>query len=69
MLRVIVLGLLLLFISACGSMVSGQVGSDCYECVDTPCDCTGNGYGGFYNPKTLNLFRPGRFEDLDSPGL
>lgn len=69
MVRVVVLGLLLLFITACGSAVSGRVGSDCYECVDTPCDCTGNGYGGYYNPTALNLFRSGGFEDMDGPGL
>lgn len=53
--------------TGCGSKVSGWVGSDCYECegVNTPCDCSG--YGGYNNPKALNLFRPGRLEDLDSP--
>ncbi len=69
MLRPVVLCLLLLFITACGSTVSGRAGSDCYECVDTTCDCTGNGYGGPYNPKALDLYRPGRFQDLDSPGF
>jgi hypothetical protein len=29
----------------------------------------GNGYGGPYNPKALDLYRPGKFEDLDSPGF
>jgi hypothetical protein len=64
MLKVVVLGLLLLFITACGSTVGG-----CYPCADTQCDCTGNGYGGPYNPKALDLYRPGRFEDMDSPGF
>jgi hypothetical protein len=69
MLRVVILGLLFLFMTGCGSAVSSRVGSSCYPCDDTHCDCTGDGYGGPYNPTALNLFRPGRFEDLDSPGF
>lgn len=55
------------FLFACGSKVSGWVGSDCYECADTPSVCLCPGYGGFNNPKALNLSRPGRFGDLGSP--
>ena len=65
MLRMVALCLFLLFMTACGS----TVGSGCSGCAHTPCDCTGDGYGGPYNPKALDLYRPGRFEDLDSPGF
>ncbi|KAB2835029.1 MAG: hypothetical protein F9K51_00880 [Candidatus Dadabacteria bacterium] len=69
LLRAIILCSPLLFLAACGAAVSGRAGGECYGCADTPCDCTGNGYGGPYNPKALDLYRPGRFEDLDSPGF
>jgi hypothetical protein len=69
LIKAIMIGLPLIFLTACGSVVNGWVGGECYGCVDTPCDCTGNGYNGFYNPKALNLYRPGRFEDLESHGL
>ena len=69
LLNALMILLLSLFLAACGAAVSGWVGNDCYECVDTPCDCAGDGYGGPYNPKALDLYRPGRFEDLDSPGF
>ena len=48
--------------------MAGSVGGDCYECqsVDVPCTCP-QGYGGYYNPDALDLYRPGRFDDLNNP--
>ena len=65
---VITLSLICMFVllAACGAHVSGWVGDDCSECVDGPCDCAGSGYGGYYNPKALDMFRPGRLEDLNT---
>lgn len=54
-------------IAACGSKVSGWAGSECYECADSASECVCPGYGGYYNPKALDLFRPGRWEMLDNP--
>jgi len=59
----------LMLITACGAAVSGPAGSSCNPCEASRCDCTSDGYGGPYNPKALDLYRPGRFEDLDSPGF
>ncbi|GJM17342.1 MAG: hypothetical protein DHS20C13_26690 [Thermodesulfobacteriota bacterium] len=73
--RIILLGLFLLTFSACGPKVS-SVGQDgCYEIVgdevvytcknDSPDNPRANtGYMGPYNPKALNLYRPGRFENV-----
>jgi len=57
---------MILLLTACGAHVGGWVGGECYGCVDGPCDCADSGYGGPYNPKTLDMFRPGRFEDLNT---
>ena len=52
-------------------------GDDCYEfdggnieysCNDKSNSEVNTGYGGPNNPKALNLFRPGRFENINSPG-
>jgi len=58
-----------MLVTACGAAVNGGVVSGCNPCGDTKCKCTGSGYGGPYNPKALDLYRPGKFEDLDSPGF
>ena len=69
---------LLIILSACGSKGSGGYDGRCYEIVgdeviytcknDSPDNPRANtGYMGPYNPKALNLYRPGRFENLNSP--
>jgi len=74
-----ILSLYCLALSACGSKVSSVNDKGCYEIegdnVVYTCDNNKNadetnintGYDGPNNPKALNLFRPGRFENLNSP--
>ncbi len=49
-------------LAGCGAKVSGWTGGDCYECegVDFACECRGPGYGGYYNPPALDIFRGSR---------
>lgn len=75
-----ILLIILLFVvglSACGSKQNGY-DSSCYEIAgdevlytckdDSPDNPRANtGYMGPYNPKALNLYRPGRFENIGSP--
>ncbi len=65
--RLFLASLLFLSLGSCGARVGGSVGGDCYECegVDFPCNCPG--YGGYYNPDALDIFRPGRFDDINNP--
>ena len=67
--RLFVISILLLSLTSCGAKVGGSVGSDCYECedADAPCSCKGPGYGGYYNPDALDMFRPGTNDDINSP--
>ena len=73
-----ILSLYCLALSACGSKVSSVNDKGCYEIDgdsiiytcnnDSPYNPRANtGYDGPNNPKALNLFRPGRFENLNSP--
>jgi hypothetical protein len=69
---VIIFCVFFLALTACGSKVSSVSGDDCYEIDENNLayNCENNtntGYGGYYNPEALNLFRPGRFEDINSP--
>jgi len=68
--------LFFLTLSACGSKVTSVEEEDCYRfdggnieytCNTDPDSKENTGYGGPNNPKALNLFRPGRFEDANSP--
>ena len=65
--KLLLVSLLLLTLSACGAKVGGSIGGDCYECegMDFPCSCPG--YGRYYNPDALDIFRPGRLDDINSP--
>ena len=68
----LLLCLFFLALTACGSKVSSVSGDDCYEIDEDNlaynCENNANtGYGGYYNPEALNLFRPGRFEDINTP--
>lgn len=71
-LRLLIFGLFFLTLTACGSKVSSVSGDDSYE-IDgdnIAYNCNNNtntGYGGYYNPEALNLFRPGRFDDINTP--
>jgi len=79
MLIVLFLGLLFFSLFACGSKVSNVGGEDCYKIdgdnIVYTCDNnknaeinkTSTGYDGPNNPKALNLYRPGRFENINSP--
>lgn len=60
--------LFLLSLASCGAKLSGGVGGDCYECInaDLPCTCP-QSYGGYENPEALDIYRPGRFDDLNYP--
>ncbi len=78
-LGVLLLGLFFLGLSACGSKVSSVNDNGCYEIdgdnIVYTCDNskeadyknTTPGYDGPNNPKALNLYRPGRFENINSP--
>ena len=70
--------LLSVALSGCGPKASSVSDSSCYQIVgdsvlytcnnDSPENPRANtGYDGPYNPKALNLYRPGRFENLNSP--
>ena len=67
-LLIILASLLLLSLGSCGGQLAGSVGNNCYECqgVDYACTCP-QGYGGYYNPDALDIYRPGRFDDINSP--
>ncbi len=79
MLRAFLLGLFFFTLSACGSKVTSVDNSSCYEIdgdsVVYTCDNSKEadyknaapGYGGPNNPEALNLFRPGRFDNINSP--
>ena len=67
---------LLIILPACGSKVTSVEEEDCYRFdggnIEYTCNSDSDsevntGYGGPNNPKALNLFRPGRFEDVNSP--
>lgn len=72
-------GLFVIAFSACGSKVSSVDNSSCYkidgDSVIYTCDNSKEadyknatpGYDGPSNPKALNLFRPGRFDNINSP--
>ena len=64
----LILSLVIITLSSCGGQLAGSVGGDCYECqgTDVPCTCP-QGYGGYYNPDALDIYRPGRFDDLNNP--
>ncbi len=74
-----ILGLFCLFISACGPKVSTVSEDGCYKidgdeviytCSNQTKESPDNstpGYDGPNNPKALNLYRPGRFENIGSP--
>jgi len=71
--------LFFLVLSACGSKVSSVGEDNCYKidgeevvytCNNETNTSSGNttpGYDGPNNPKALNLYRPGRFENINSP--
>jgi hypothetical protein len=75
----LIFGFFFLALSACGSKVSSVDDNSCYEIegdiIVYTCENNKNaesvnstpGYDGPNNPKMLNLFRPGRFEDINSP--
>ena len=68
----LLLCLFFLTLTACGSKVRSVIGVECYESDENNladnCENNSNtGYGGYYNPEALNLFRPGRFEDINTP--
>ena len=75
----LILGLFFLALSACGYKVSSVGEDNCYKidgeevvytCNNETNTNYGNsapGYDGPNNPKALNLFRPGRFENINSP--
>lgn len=67
-LRFFLASLFLLSLGSCGAKVGGSVGGECYECqsADYPCTCP-QGYGGYYNPEALDIFRAGRFDDINGP--
>ncbi len=77
--KMLILGLFLIGLSACAPKVSSVDDSRCYEIegdnVIYTCDNTKRsesvnstpGYDGPNNPKALNLYRPGRFESINSP--
>ncbi len=52
--------LLFSFLTACASMNGSSHGGNCYD-KDTYAsrECSTPGYGGFYNPPALDLFRGG----------
>jgi len=63
---------------ACGSKRSAEYDGNCYQIEgdevvytcnnDSPDNPRANtGYTGPYNPKALNLYRPGRFESINAP--
>jgi hypothetical protein len=75
---VIAFGLLCIYLNSCGPKVSSS-DSSCYQIVgdeviytcnnDSPENPRANtGYTGPYNPKALDLYRPGRFENINAPG-
>ncbi|TFG75764.1 MAG: hypothetical protein E4H21_08020 [Thermodesulfobacteriales bacterium] len=75
-LKLLIFSLFFLALSACGSKVSSVGEEDCYRfdggnieytCNDKSNAETNTGYGGPNNPKALNLFRPGRFENINAP--
>lgn len=68
--------LFFLSLSACGSKVTSVEEEDCYRFdggnIEYTCNIDSDsevntGYIGPNNPKALNLFRPGRFESVNSP--
>jgi hypothetical protein len=75
----LIFGFFFLALSACGSKVSSVNDKGCYEIegdnavytcenkkdADEP--NTNTGYDGPNNPKALNLYRPGRVENINSP--
>lgn len=75
----LLLCLFFLTLTACGSKVSSVNDNGCYEIdgnnIVYSCENNRNaeiektnaGYGGPYNPKALNLYRQGRFENINSP--
>jgi hypothetical protein len=75
----LIFGFFFLSFSACGSKVSSVNDNGCYEIdgdnIVYTCDNnknaeinkTSTGYDGPNNPKALNLYRPGRFENINSP--
>jgi len=79
MLSALFLGFFILTLSACGSKVSSVNDGGCYEIDDdtivyscennknAEIEKTNTGYDGSYNSKALNLYRPGRFENISSP--
>jgi hypothetical protein len=77
-LKVLAIVSFFLALTACGSKPSSMNDSGCYEidgdkvvytCEnDSPDNPRANtGYDGPYNPKALNLYRPGRFENINAP--
>jgi len=67
---------LLIVLSACSSKVATVEEEDCYRFdggnIEYTCNIDSDsevntGYIGPNNPKALNLFRPGRFESVNSP--
>jgi hypothetical protein len=76
--ELIAFGLLYIYLAACIPKASSVSDSDCYQIVgdeviytcnnDSPENPRANpGYTGPYNPKALNLYRPGRFENINAP--
>jgi len=76
LINIIVFSFLLLALSACSSKVASVEEEDCYRFdggnIEYTCNIDSDsevntGYIGPNNPKALNLFRPGRFESVNSP--
>ena len=76
--ELIAFGLLYISLAACSPKASSVSDSDCYQIVGDEVIYTCNnespenpeanpGYRGPYNPKVLNLYRPGRFENINAP--
>ena len=76
--ELIAFGLLYISLAACSPKSSSVSDIDCYPIVgdevintcniDSPENPRANpGYTGPYNPKALNLYRPGRFENINAP--
>lgn len=74
----VIIAVIFIVLFACGPKRSTQYDGNCYQTYgdevkytcknDSPQNPGSNtGYAGPNNPKALNLFRPGRFEDANSP--
>lgn len=76
--ELIAFGFLYIYLAACSPKARSVSDSDCYQIVGDEVIYTCNndslenpranpGYTGPYNPKALNLYRPGRFENINAP--